>query len=254
MNFTLYIFDGGSQSPKKPKKAMRKCYLPHLACWFLLSALTTTTGTSATVGWAAAQDNGFGLADGTDLAAGSLLRLGTFTNLSDAQIVANKADLNFLDSYFVEFASSAIGVGVGGLDAHFAQSDTVNAGSLGLIGDQIFFWAFDAATLGGASQHGIFYLNSATNSAWAFPTDTPGSDDTTIDISQLTSVDALSLIGGATILAGGFGVGTSDFFESPAGGSVSYPLFNLEVIPEPSTYALIAMGLGLIGLRFRRRK
>lgn len=214
-------------------------------CGVLLCA-GISSASAATVGWAAGQDNGFGLADGTDLNAGSLLRLGTFTNLTDAQIIANKMDLSFLDTYFVEFGASSIGTGLGGLDAHFSDVDTTSAGTLGLIGDQIFMWVFDAASLGAASQHGIFYLNMATNSAWAFPTDTPGSDDTTIDISQLTIGDS-SLIGGATILAGGFGIGTSDTTGSPH--------FNLEVIPEPSTYALIVMGLAIVGgLRIRRRK
>ena len=121
---------------------MKKCFMiASVAIAVILPA------SGATVNWAAAQDNGFGLASGTDLAAGSLIRIGTFTNISTATILANKSDLSFLDQYFVEFANASIGDNVLGTPAHFATADSANAEALGIDGDLIFFWAFDASTL-----------------------------------------------------------------------------------------------------------
>lgn len=213
--------------------------------WLVAATAPGLHAADASVSWANL-DNGIGLADGTPLQQGWFLRIGSFTNLTDAQITTNGGDISFLDNYFVQFGQSSIGTGIG-LDGYFTDTDTANATSLGLVGDQIFIWAF--STNSGnylvAQQHGIYYMPIASDADWDFPGDVdPPGNASAITLSDLTSPDFQSLASGAMILWGGFGTGTLD----------GNPLFNLAVIPEPSTYALIAMGLGLVGIRFRRRK
>lgn len=212
-----------------------------------LLALHQPAPANITLNWAAAWDNGFGLANGTDLLQGSLLRLGTFTNLTLAQI--STYDPTQLEPYFVEFGNSTIGNNLG-VDAHFQDQDILvnpSAAIQALAGSYLYMYVSNLTNgipYSGLLQYGIFTITN--NASWLLPADSPTAN-TTIDITDLTDGAGTALLSSALILAGGFGVGTSD-----ATGS---PLFNLELVPEPSTYALIVVGLAFVcGLRFRRRK
>lgn len=215
----------------------------------LMSALALHQPASAniTLNWAAAFDNGFGLEDGTDLAQGSLIRLGTFTNLTFSQVATY--DPVTLEPYFVELGASTIGATYG-VDAHFADQEIlVNppAGIQALAGSYLYMYVSNLTNgvpYSGVLQYAI--LTMTNNPYWVLPADSPTAN-TSVELTDLTDEAGTSLLSGALILAGGFGVGTSDALEAP--------LFNLQTIPEPSAYALIAAALALVvGLRFRRRK
>ncbi|HPA20872.1 MAG TPA: PEP-CTERM sorting domain-containing protein [Verrucomicrobiae bacterium] len=212
---------------------------------FFSLTLLAAFASASQVNWSAQIDNGLGTVDGTNLAIGSLLRIGTFTNISDANITLNGMDLGYLDAHFVEFGTAAIGDGFDpAIPAHFAASTTTNAAAFGLVGAQIFLWAFDTPSWETATQHGIFY---ASTNSWLFKGDTPPDNSTSIDLTELTDGAGTSLNSLARILWGHFGTGISD-----ASGA---PLFNLDLVPEPSTYGLVITGLAfLVALRSRRRK
>jgi hypothetical protein len=100
-------------------------------------------------------------------------------------------------------------------------------------GKQLYVWAFNANTIGAATEMGIFEATTATV-PWIFPTNAGGLGDT-----LLLSTSA----SGATIAAVG-GVG------SISGSQLRTEAFG--VIPEPSRIMLLAFGMiGLIGRRRR---
>ncbi len=101
-------------------------------------------------------------------------------------------------------------------------------------GKKVYVWAFNADTIGSATQMGIFEATAATV-PWVFPTNLGGVGDT---------ATFSSTVSGATIAAFG-GV-----------GSLSGSQLRLEAVtavPEPSRAMLAAMGL-FAGLVRRRRK
>src|SRR5207249_2341629 len=100
-----------------------------------LLALLVAHGQAATVNWSAGINNGLSLANGTNLSAGSLVRLGYFctsgtgAQLTDAQIQALANSPATLNNNFVEVASTTIGSGVGSVAGHFAASSTADTSS-----------------------------------------------------------------------------------------------------------------------------
>lgn len=213
----------------------------------LLSAFASLLlGVSAafagTVNWQAATDNGFADASGIKLPAGSLLLVGAF-DISDTTIQANFNNLAFLTSHFAQFGSSTIGNAVGGLPGFFAQStvgnlDTTTPFAVG--GNRIYIWAFNTASMGTATQQGIFGQTLATN--WLFPHENDIPNTVNIDLTDLTAADPTTLAAGADIVIGAFKQGVGNTTD-----------FNLAPIPEPSTWVLVSLG-GFALLYFGRRQ
>lgn len=198
---------------------------------------------AAQVTWGAAQSNGVGTAEGIRLDIGDLVRVGWFDFSNDlatnnAMIAANAANVNFLNSHFIEFDASAIGAnspnGGGDNTGYWLDNPNASTDALSLQNKQIYYWVFDATTIGGASQHGVFTDPSPT---WIFPADAAIPNTTVTDLSEVNQ-DSTGII------IGTFGNGLS-----ADGASM---LYNLAVIPEPSTFALF--GVGAIGLAWLRRK
>lgn len=201
---------------------------------------------AATVIWSAIQDNGFSLADGSNLTAGNLVRVGSF-NISDSVIAANAGNIAFLNSHFVEFGNARIGDGqAAGAPEHFDARSEADVGAI--LGNQIYLWVFastDKSSVAGsiatAFQNGIFYLSELTNGEWAFPDD---ESLVTIDLSDLTDASGNALVNGAAVVVGDFPKGTSDLSTKANFGLA---------VPEPSTATAVIASVGLLALRRRRR-
>lgn len=195
----------------------------------LVLAAGLISSPAATVNWSAGINHGFSLANGTELAQGSLVRIGWFRNsgtgeqLTDAQIQAQSSSPSTLNSSFVEVATSTIGSGfTPAVTGHFAASSTADtgAGGLNVAGRQMYIWVLNAATLGAATQQAILYwdiTNTSTNPdgtpqapglRWSFPGQEPVPGSTTIDITDLTTGTG-SLASGAKLLVGTYPTGTS---------------------------------------------
>jgi PEP-CTERM motif len=203
-----------------------------------ITILASTTYAS-TVSWGAAESNGVGLADGTPLPAGDLVWLGSFMTLTNAQVANDMSmgDVSAVLSDFQQFGpGSTIGTGAGGLDGYWSANDTTSANAVSLQNKEIFYFVFNAPTTGAATQYGIFTNTSLPS--WVFPDDNAIPNTTTTDLSQVPHDSS-------GILWGNFGTGSA----------LGFPLYNLApiaAVPEPSTYALAALGaLGLVLLRRR---
>jgi hypothetical protein len=221
---------------------------------FSLLICAACTGSAAGIVWSASQDNAFGLANGSNLPVGDLVRIGTF-NISDGVIAANASNVSFLDSHFVEFADARIGDNVGGLAGYLSANSTANSGASGLniAGAQIYLWAFAstdnsslAESIATVFQMGIFYLDKASKTTWTIPAQDPVPGSTSVDLSDLTNSTGDALVSGAHVVVGSFPDGTSD--QPPHA-----PNFGLALVPEPSVSMAALSSLGLLALRRRRQ-
>jgi hypothetical protein len=216
----------------------------------LIAVSLVSAGHAATIVWGASQDNGLSLQDGSNLAVGNLVRVGTF-DITDGVIAANAGNISFLNSHFIEFGNARIGDGVG-VPEHFSKESVANSGPAGLNieGAQIYIWAFAstdnssvANSISTAFQLGIYYVEMGIDGDWAVPTQIPPGPTATIDLSDLSNVAVLA--NGAHVVVGSFPNGNSD--QAPFA-----PNFGLAV-PEPSAAVAIVASVGLLALRRRRR-
>jgi hypothetical protein len=209
--------------------------------------------------WGARVSNGIGNAGGTPLPNGSgdLIWIGHFT-LTNAQIAANATNPAFLLSNFVIYASSFPGENTPGgpgsaSDGYWlkqSQTSTASAGT-GAFGTltgtniqntAVYYWIWNqtTTTVTPTTQYGIFTDPAGANgssSQWIFPSDNTTGNVIVPDLSNVPH-DA------SGILWGSYGTGTSRDGSSP--------LYNLALIPEPSTLALL--GVGIIGIVAIRRR
>lgn len=221
---------------------MKKILLPLLVLTFCLGQLS-----AATINWGAIQSNGFGSSNGVDLPRGDLVEIGSFL-ISDSQIQANIGNTSYLTNNFVSFASGLIGDGTStnGILAESSTANSTNINGHNIVGFQLYYWVFNAATIAASTQQGIFYMNLANNANWAIPVQSPVPGSATTDITDLTTNSGSALAAGATLVWGQFDTNST---TSALGG----PLFITEVVPEPSTWALLGMGLMAILILARRK-
>ena len=208
----------------------------------LVGALVLLTGISlsaAEVDWGNSTiGNGLGLADGTLVPAGDLVRVGSF-DITPTQIAANASDLSYLNSNFTEFADTTVGsgnpFGDGSTpDGYWAATSINLTTTLGIAGDQIYYWAFNASTLDAATQDGIFTDPSSAN--WIFPADVAIPNSTTTDLGDVPSSPS-------GIIVGGYGTGDANGF----------PEYDLEPVPEPSSLVMLGCAVaGVIVLKTRK--
>ncbi len=223
-------------------------------CAVLAAAVPASYG--ATIVWSAGEDNGFSLENGTNLAAGNLIRLGVFDVSADI-IAANAFNIDFLNAHFIEIAAGQIGDGLGGIPEHFNRTDSPVIGSTGfdIAGAKAYMWVFassdnstPAASISTVQEHGIFSFSS-----WIIPSDELSPGSLTIDISDLTNSAGTALLNDppgpnakiSQVLVGSFDKGVSD--------TTGAPNFGLQVVPEPASTGLAVVGGMALLLRRRRR-
>jgi len=229
------------------------------AFFSLVALLLLAPPLSATIVTVEANDtSGFSYFNGDDLNFGVTVLLGTFqtadgTALSDQAIRQNAENFNSLLANFTQFSTTGGQIGNGSpnrgeLSVELSGS---TAGSPGLAGKQIYYFVISgtnnstvAASIATANQIGVFYLDRAALSSWAFPSDGAIPNTTTVDIADLTIGNlGVTLKAGARVVLGSFGPDNSN---AHAGAKN----FGLVFIPEPSTGALFALAAGgLLGVR-----
>lgn len=208
-----------------------------------LLTVAATVGAYAgdiTVTWNAFKFTGVALAGGgiTPVPLGNTIQIGYFTI---APTLGSSSLVNF-----VPWATSTIN---DTFDGFWTQSNTADeaATATGVNGRQMYI----VVTAPG-SNLGIF---SSTLPAWKFPTSADTIPSTSVDLDDL--VTGPGTAGNALAASGVIIFGSGPFYsdEAPAGAGIEdLSYFKLGVIPEPSTYVLVGMGLlGAIGLMRRRR-
>lgn len=201
--------------------------------------LASTTHASSVL-WGAFTSNGVALANGTPLAAGNLVLVGSFSTLSNAQVAADMSagNVSAVLTDFKQFDSSTIGTGVGGLAGYWNKNSTVSANALSLQNKEIFYFVFNATTTA-ASQYGIFTNPSLPT--WIFPDDGAIPNTTSTELNQVPTNST--------------GILWGSFNPSGLSGLGAFQLAELAAIPEPSTLALIGFALvGAPAVYLRRRK
>lgn len=220
--------------------------MKRLMRWTIVVACLITAVSSVqaiTVNWAAqgaALANYDGNGPSTSPALqGDLIQIGTFNfnadfNLNNQAIMAaaSAGNLSLLQQNFTPFRLGAVGQGLP-FDGVWSIATDSPAGTFAT--QQIYLWTFNASTIPGATQWGIY---TSSDSSWRFPTEDPPAS-TSIDLNQV-------LQAGGVILAGEVG-GIIDF---------GFPLPSVEMvpIPEPSSLVLVGLGVGSLALIRRRRK
>ena len=196
-----------------------KLSLCAVAC-FGLSALEKSSAASVTVsffnptGATALQDNSI------DLAIGSLIEIGHFST----------STANF-QGMWASIASGTVGSGAGN-GAGFAEFSVIvdNAENLGIpAGDQLGVRFYNAASVASSSR-----FNTVTDSTWTFPSLGGGGAPPSINIAP---ADTGSV---------------SDGSPEWQGGPTSAFSTTLTAVPEPSSAALLGLGMGVLLLRRRK--
>jgi hypothetical protein len=184
---------------------------------------------------------------GVALPVGDLIEVGYFTSPASFSALDTAAQ-NLAAGGFTMFGSGAIGDAfIPAVDGYAGEQN--NVGTWGFQHNQIYLVAFNATTAGAATQMGVWSLDLASNIAWRFPADLDNPNLTTVDLADVGSADGSPDV--ALAAGGHIWLGT----PGALGGSDSSGGFALEqIVPEPSTYALILMGLfGTIAMIRRRR-
>lgn len=204
---------------------------------------------TASVIWGAYTSNGIGDATGNPLPNGSndLVLLGTFKGLTNSQIASMASNETALMSQFTSYGTGVVGDGLPGgpgpaSNGYWEDTTLASTNALSIQTLQIYYVVFNAATMGAATQYGIF--TDPGNAAWTFPADTAIPNSTITDLSDVPH-DATG------ILYGSFGTGTSLDGASPL-----YNLKSFTAVPEPSVSLLLISSLGGAGIfaNLRRRR
>jgi len=210
--------------------------IKYIMAGLIAAGIAASSYATVSVGWNTGGNTFF--TDNTGAAnylSGCLLEIGTFTNTPSLA--------NLVNGSFAVFGSTLTGTGG---NAGVINSGNSSSGTAGAVFThaQIYLVAFNAATAGAATQWGIFDVTDTINTNWKFPGDADVVASTAIDAQDMANGGTGTAAPGSQVVFGGRGTDNSGPFS----------LLETAPVPEPSSYALVGMGLlGAIGL-IRRRK
>ena len=170
---------------------------------------------------------------------GSLVRIGTFTSGFD--FTANAFNLTALNNAFTLFDSTTTITEGSSPNFRVGSINKTNVPiAVDLIsGKQLYYWIFNASSEALATEHGIFTNLTASN--WIGGDGSPTGASNSLTLSSATS--------GGTLVAR---IGSTIVNPNISGNTITTG--KLAAIPEPSTYALMGLGLVVVGFMARRRK
>jgi hypothetical protein len=212
---------------------MKHLYFARIFCAACLcvSGVGFSAHAQVTIEYSAAGDN-IRNPDGSLAPVGEAVLLGTFPTGFDFS--ANQT-FSSLSAAFTQFDSTTIGNG-GFLAGQFDKSVVLNNPAFN--NKQLYIWVFNNATPSSATAWAIV---TNTASTWVVP---PTAGD-------FTAIDASDI--GVFVPVGAFGVGVPSSINNPGGNQTDW-MMTMTAIPEPSSLALLGIGLGLIPLATLRRR
>lgn len=148
--------------------------------------------------------------------ANNLIRIGVLDESGyGALSAAQQNDFALVDALFTEVAT-----------ANFDGSGEIFAlgvsGTFTSAGQPLYVWAFNDTVAASATEWGLFHASPSTAAPWVMPPD----------------LGTVSL--------------TSGFIDTIAKGSFDSTNYRLAAVPEPSTYAMMALGLVVLLVARRR--
>ncbi len=192
----------------------------------------------------------------TNLATNSLVWAGTFASEAftfnpSVSVAANVATITAAGTWtqFVDTEANASPLGLTVVSAGPKVSGQVIDKAVTAVsfnGKSVYLWIFNAPTVAGATQMGIFHAVAPVGVPWTFPTNNGGVGDvlTLSTGSQGANTPTLNPIGGAGVVTNGAGT-------VPNPGTIQL----VAAVPEPSALALCGIvGAGFLSARRRQRK
>lgn len=226
---------------------MKKTLL--LAAALVSLGVLNQSATAQAIDYAASAqvDAGVALASGSAVPNGSLMAFGYYPTPLSAPLTGVTSMSDILNpggtNAFVSLFSGTMGLddGVGGFYSGLFAAG-VQSTSSSPVGKQLYYIiGNNASSLLSSTEAGVF-----TAPAWTIPA--LSAPVPTLFATDITDVPR----NGTGILFGSQGIGAS--VAGIAGADPALPNYNLEIVPEPSTYALLSLaGLALGGYAARRR-